>query len=54
MSALLARIIYVDICICTTCVPDAKEGQKRVWSPLELQVWMAVSDLMLALNSGAL
>lgn len=36
-------VFCLHVCICTTCVPGASSGQKRVSDPVELELQMLVS-----------
>jgi hypothetical protein len=42
----LSYVLAISLCVCTTCVPGAHGGQKRVWDSLELGLWIGVSHYL--------
>lgn len=36
-------LLYMDECLCTTCMPGTSRGLKRVLGPLELELHRDVS-----------
>lgn len=45
---LCALVFCLYVCLCSKCLPGSHRGQRRVSCPLELELWVVVSLLMVA------